>query len=158
MTFKDTYADAVLESRRIRSQRAGFWAKVVGLLLVLTIGATLRSEPQLRLALMSAGMDAVMAMTGRAPPEPQPTQPAVPDLSALRSLLPNAQQQTTPVDDTPPDSGIKINRPGASTPGGARFERVTPETASAPAPPAQSTPNAMATQLGQLLKQMNLGE
>ncbi len=64
MDFKDIYADEVLEARRDRSKRARFWAKIVSLVLVLTVASTLRSEPQLRLALMSAGVDGISALRG----------------------------------------------------------------------------------------------
>jgi hypothetical protein len=65
MDFKETYRTEVMQSRRDRSRRAFFWARFFGLALMLTIGATLRSEPELRKALASAGMDAVMAVAGR---------------------------------------------------------------------------------------------
>lgn len=53
------YRDAILQSRCDRSRRALFLAKLVGLLLMIMVGATLRSEPALRNALLFAAMDAV---------------------------------------------------------------------------------------------------
>lgn len=56
MSFRDVYSNEVLESRRARSQRARFWGKVVSIVLMLTVAVTLRTEPQLRSALVSAAM------------------------------------------------------------------------------------------------------
>lgn len=68
VSFKEIYRTEVLQSRRDRSRRAFFWARIMGLALMVTIGATLRSEPELRRALAGAGMDAVMQMAGHQPP------------------------------------------------------------------------------------------
>lgn len=59
MTFKDIYGHEVLQSRRDRSRRALFWSRIVGIVLMLTVGVVLRSEPDLRQALMTAGMNGV---------------------------------------------------------------------------------------------------
>lgn len=61
MSFSDTYRHEVYLSRKDRARRALFWAKIVGLVLVVTIGATVRAEPELRRVFMTAGMDAVAA-------------------------------------------------------------------------------------------------
>ena len=70
MQFADTYQHEVMKSRQIRSQRAKFWARITGLVLMLTIGAILRSEPQLRQDLLRVGVDAVLMVSGR---DSQPT-------------------------------------------------------------------------------------
>ena len=64
MTFRETYRSEVNESRRDRSRRACFWAKVVSIVLMVTIGATLRAEPQLRAALASVAMNTVLRLAG----------------------------------------------------------------------------------------------
>lgn len=98
MSFQETYRSEVLQSRRHRSRRAHFWARFFGLILLLTVGATLRSEPELRRALAGAGMDAVMAVAGRVVPGPQAPQGAkVEQISNL------------------PTSRIKVNRFKADT-------------------------------------------
>lgn len=93
--FSEIYRTEVLQSRRDRSRRAFFWARIVGLALMLTIGATLRSEPELRSALARAGMDAVMTVAGRSQPDPRVAQ-----ISSSEDL---------------PKSRIKINRFGSSS-------------------------------------------
>jgi len=90
--FKEIYQNEVLQSRRDRSRRAFFWARIVGLALMITIGATLRSEPEMRQMIATAGMDAVMRMAGRAPPAQ--TAALAPESSAL------------------PKSVVKVNRFG----------------------------------------------
>ncbi len=64
MAFEETYQAEVITSRRIRSQRVQFWAKALGVLLMIMIAAILRSEPELRSKLTTAAMDGVMAVTG----------------------------------------------------------------------------------------------
>ena len=93
--FSEIYRAEALQSRRDRSRRAFFWARIAGLALMLTIGATLRSEPELRSALARAGMDAVMATAGRSQPDPRVAQ-----ISASEDL---------------PTSRIKVNRFGSSS-------------------------------------------
>lgn len=93
--FSDIYRAEVMQSRRDRSRRAFFWARIVGLALMLTIGATLRSEPELRSALARAGMDGVMAVAGRSQPDPRVAQ-----ISPSEKL---------------PTSRIKVNRFGSSS-------------------------------------------
>ncbi len=99
MSLSEIYRHEVLQSRRDRSRRAFFWARIMGLALMLTIGATLRSEPQLRSAIARAGMDVVLKASGPA----QSTQTA--------SLAPDSS--------TLPTSRVKVNRFGtpAATPG-----------------------------------------
>ncbi len=65
MAFEDIYRSEVLQSRRDRSRRSLFWARVLGIMLMLTIGLTLRSEPDLRRALMEAGMNGIARIAGR---------------------------------------------------------------------------------------------
>ena len=93
--FNEIYQTEVLQSRRDRSRRAFFWAKLLSLALMLTIGATLRSEPELRRALANAGMDAVMAMA-----------------SGQQSVAGSAIADR---DSGLPKSQIKVNRFGANT-------------------------------------------
>ncbi|WP_386625464.1 hypothetical protein [Sulfitobacter geojensis] len=105
MSFRDIYSNEVLESRLARSQRARFWGKVVSIVLMLTVAVTLRTEPQLRSALVSAAMAGAMQVTGRSVPATSP------DLTAAF--------QAVPANTPPPASGtrvrdrIKINRPGS---------------------------------------------
>ncbi len=97
MSFSETYHAEVLQSRRDRSRRAMFWARILGLVLVLTIGAILRSEPALRSALADVGMTAIMRVTGNGASQQAATQ-AAPTTSAL------------------PVSRVKVNRFGAAQP------------------------------------------
>ena len=69
MSFAETYKHETLQSRRDRSRRAMFWARVLGLMLMLTIGAILRSEPQLRQDLMNAGINGILKLTKRDQPQ-----------------------------------------------------------------------------------------
>ena len=94
MNPKESYRHEVLQSRRDRSRRAFFWARIFGLALMLTIGATLRSEPELRSALARAGMDAIKATINQ-------TQPA--QTAAL-----------APINSSLPKSRVKVNRFGGS--------------------------------------------
>lgn len=80
MSFSDTYGQEVIESRRIRSERARFWAKLVGILLMLLVAVTMRSEPELRTALVGGAVERIMAMRGQGGPE---TGPALPFPAAL---------------------------------------------------------------------------
>ncbi|MGJ8617755.1 MAG: hypothetical protein ACSHWS_13020 [Sulfitobacter sp.] len=100
--FKEIYQNEVLQSRRDRSRRAFFWARIVGLALMITIGAILRSEPQLRQMIATAGMDAVMRMAGRQQPaqtaQPAQTVALAPERSAM------------------PKSVVKVNRLGTEDP------------------------------------------
>ncbi|MGC1495574.1 MAG: hypothetical protein WA790_07185 [Sulfitobacter sp.] len=98
ISLSEIYRHEVLQSRRDRSRRAFFWARVMGLVLMVTIGATLRSEPELRSAIARAGMDAIVAASGST----QPTQTAA----------------LAPDNSTLPKSRVKVNRFGspAATP------------------------------------------
>lgn len=105
MGFAETYHDAVVLSRRDRSRRAMFWARILGVVLMLTCAAILRAEPDLRRALTGAGMDAVTRLAGlQAAPE--------------RAEAPEAlAAPVTPV--TPaglPASTVKVNRFGQTQP------------------------------------------
>lgn len=94
MSFADIYNHQVFESRRTRSQRAQFWARVVSLALMLMVGVVLRTEPDLRRALAEAGMSAVMQVTGRS--------------TALAAAQDPAADPST---ITRPKDRIKVNRP-----------------------------------------------
>ena len=65
MEFSDTYRDQVLQSRKDRSRRAIFWSRIVGVVLMLTVGVILRSEPGLRADLANAGMDFIATVSGQ---------------------------------------------------------------------------------------------
>ncbi|APE42768.1 hypothetical protein BOO69_04510 [Sulfitobacter alexandrii] len=65
MEFAETYRQEVLRSRQDRARRALFWSRVLGLVLMLTVAAVLRAEPELRRALATAGTDAILAVAGR---------------------------------------------------------------------------------------------
>jgi hypothetical protein len=106
MSFRDTYSNEVLESRRTRSQRARFWGKVVSIVLMVTVAVTLRTEPQLRSALVSAAMAGVMQVTGRSVPASSP------DFTTAFQAIPvatSAAEGSKRVRDK-----IKINRPGSN--------------------------------------------
>ena len=154
MRFSETYSEAVRETRRIRAQRAGFWAKWVSLALLITIGATLRSEPGLRQALMSAGMDAVMALTGSVPPSSRSTA----DTTDLEALLQQAHAMAPSEQDPDSQEAVKVNRPGisAGTGSGIHRIRVTPSTGTpqmAPDPLSE-----MAAQIGGTMQEMQAGQ
>lgn len=112
MSFREIYANEVLEQRRTRAQRARFWGKVVSLVLMLTIAVTLRTEPQLRRALISAAMAGAMQVTGRSVPA------ATPDLPERFQDGFQAMSARTPAPAPANSTGIrdriKVNRPGAA--------------------------------------------
>ena len=138
MSFADTYTHEVLQSRRDRSRRAFFWARIVGLVLMITIGATLRADPELRAVLMRAGMDGVSKMANlQGGTQPQFAR------QLQTTQLQSAPFQTAPVGSQRPKPRIKINRPGS-------------EPTTRPAPTPQET-NALAQQLGRLLAARRAG-
>ncbi len=98
MRFAETYAHETLQSRKIRAQRAFFWARIVGLALMITIGATLRADPELRGVLMRVGMDVISKVADL---QGTPTHQSA-------STRP---QQTSPRAGNLPTARIKINRP-----------------------------------------------
>tara|TARA_R110002094_G_scaffold191712_1_gene165985 strand:+ start:970 stop:1350 length:381 start_codon:yes stop_codon:yes gene_type:complete len=63
MNYEDLYRENVLLSRRDRARRALLWSRIVGIVLMLSVGVVLRSEPDLRRDLMVAGMNAVARVT-----------------------------------------------------------------------------------------------
>ena len=65
LDFSSTYRNQVLQSRQDRSRRAIFWSRIVGVLLMLTIGVILRSEPEIRADLTNAGMDFIARLSGQ---------------------------------------------------------------------------------------------
>ncbi|MGC1503094.1 MAG: hypothetical protein WA782_03035 [Sulfitobacter sp.] len=107
MSFRDIYSNEVLESRRTRSQRARFWGKIVSILLMLTVAVTLRTEPQLRGALISAAMAGAMHVTGRSVPASSP------DVPVAFAAPPHSSPE--PVGNTKIRDRIKVNRPGSSS-------------------------------------------
>lgn len=151
MSFAETYSYERLETRRIRSQRARFWAKVVSLLLMLTLGAVFYTEPQLRQSLMQAGMQGVMTLTGR---NATPAQaPDSGNVANLQQLLQQAQGSTPA---PAPEPGVRVNRYGPETSTRPQFQRVRgSEPAAAPAP---SDSTAMAEQIGKLLERFQAGQ
>lgn len=158
MSFAETYSHELLETRRIRSQRARFWSKIVSLALMLTLGAVFYSEPQLRFALMQAGTKGVMQLTGRsaAGASDAPALPGGGDLSGLQNLLQAAQQQSA-APNTSPRPTVVINRGGDSTPGQPRFQRVGNGEEQAPVQ-GLNDPSAMAEQVSRLLEQFKIGQ
>lgn len=109
MSFSDVYANEVLESRRTRSDRARFWAKIVSFLLMITVAVTLRSDPQLRVALISAAMNGVSNVMGTA----QGPVVRIPNVQATQ-----AQPDTHA---GPPKTGVRVNRPGIDQMPGGRL-------------------------------------
>ncbi len=166
MSFGDTYKEEVLQSRRTRSQRAGFWAKVVSFVLMIVVAATLRSEPELRHALIAAGTDGVLSVTGRqSTSAPVSTPTALPHSAGLEGLTRQIDQNGTtglvaPFVTPPPENGIKINRLGRDGTAGPRFKSVTPiNTAqdTAPQPTQDAEAQEAAETLGRLLQNFNVG-
>lgn len=102
MEFAETYRHEVIASRRDRSRRALFWSRIVGIVLMLTVAAVLRAEPEFRKALTTAGSDAIIAMMGR-------HNPTAPQAGAL-SPPTDAKEKTVQVSVRPRDR-VKVNRP-----------------------------------------------
>lgn len=97
MDFRRTYHAEVLQSRRDRARRAIFWSRATGVLLMITVAATLRSEPELRRVLADAGINAMLKVTGRV------AAPQLADASAVTS-------------ERMPVSQVKVNRPAIAAP------------------------------------------
>jgi len=174
MSFQDVYHNEVLVSRRTRSQRASFWAKILGVVLMIVIGATLRSEPQLRQALVTAGMDGVAAVSGQV--QSSRTEPSaaaqtfqLPDVSQMKAMLTqskHAQAQYAQADIAVqtqvvarPRDAVRVNRHGA--PGGLkpRFQSSGSSTAMAlPADLDTDAASAAAKDLSRLLQAMKPGQ
>lgn len=103
MSFAGTYNEEIIASRRDRSRRAFFWAKITSVLLMLTIAVTLRAEPELRRVLMDAGMDAVMRFANMQNGE---------DRRTAQANLPFPQAQAVQAPQSQlPRSTVKVNRP-----------------------------------------------
>lgn len=178
MSFSDTYKEEVLQSRRTRSQRAGFWAKVVSFVLMIMVAATLRSEPELRQAVVAAGTDTVLKVTGRDAQTAtsfspsarlgqgtQQSSPAI--LDALSKQIEGVSKvgQIEPF-VKPQENRIKVNRGGQLNGNGPRFTSVLPRDASgdmqgtSPQSPSPQSPDAAeaANALGRMLKDFNIGQ
>lgn len=102
MDFKETFSAEVYRSRMIRSQRALFWAKVTGFLLVLSVGASMRVEPALRTAVANAGMSAMetvfyMRKPDRINPKVALAQPGTPTTSVALEVADDAITQRAEV-------------------------------------------------------------
>ncbi|MDD9719981.1 hypothetical protein PVW51_04725 [Sulfitobacter sp. PR48] len=110
MDFFETYRHEVLQSRRDRSRRALFWSRILGIVLMLTIAAILRAEPDLRRALTTAGSDAILAMMGRDAAATPQASPAV---------LPQGAENNAVQVSTRPRDRVKVNRPTAGATGPA---------------------------------------
>ncbi|MEW9920820.1 hypothetical protein AB2B41_14495 [Marimonas sp. MJW-29] len=160
MSFAETYSEEVIETRRIRAQRARFWARIVSLMLMITVAATLHSEPRLRAALMTAAINGVMALTGGSfvpvtSPEnlPEGAERTIADPDAVMKLLrelqpgnigdkpsPAPASPDSPVAAPAPTETIKVNRFGNNPEGsGPQFRKVGQPAAEAPAGPASTT-------------------
>ncbi|OAN80658.1 hypothetical protein A8B82_01030 [Sulfitobacter sp. EhC04] len=130
MDFAETYRHEVIQSRRDRSRRALFWSRIVGILLVLTIAAILRVEPELRRALAIAGSDAIIAVMGRSTPD------------TAQAALPQGAQGTQIQVSARPRDRVKVNRPG-QTP------TAQPESA------GQVDPQALAREIEKQFQNLN---
>ncbi|KIN61916.1 hypothetical protein Z946_772 [Sulfitobacter noctilucicola] len=171
MTFSDIYSDEVYEARRDRAKRARFWAKVVSLMLVLTIGATLRSEPNLRLALMTAGMDGVLAVAGGAASDTGSGQPF--DTPAfMAKMMQRAQDQAqrqARIDEAQPQiaqatgskNKVKVNRHSFGQDNGLGFTNPLANPAGSGSGFSRGAKMAdtkdLAEQLGKSMEGMNVG-
>ena len=110
MGFADTYREEVLQSRRIRSRRVLFWSRIVGLALVILIAAILRAEPDLRRALLTAGMNTAARVTGIGG-EAGPTLAFANPQNASREAFPGISPATNPLPPSNlPRSQVKVNR------------------------------------------------
>jgi hypothetical protein len=98
MEFVETYRHEVIQSRRDRARRALFWSRILGIVLMLMIGAVLRAEPELRRALSTAGSDAILAMMGHSAATPQ-------------AVLPKGADDNAVQISTRPRDRVKVNRP-----------------------------------------------
>lgn len=160
MSFEETYQAEVLQSRRTRSQRAHFWAKITGFVLMLTIGVTLRSEPEFRKAIIEAGMDGVMAVSGRTasstvdqpklPHLPQTLATSAPSGAAANATDPNNRVRARPRDAVP------VNRFGTQLQNGSQIKSILQPGAAAPTGPT-ADPTGMASDLGRLLQNISPG-
>ncbi|MBD3664228.1 hypothetical protein [Sulfitobacter aestuariivivens] len=110
MTLAYTYREQVRVSRQDRSRRAFFWAKVVSFVLMITVAATLRADPELRRVLINAGMDAVSRVMQVSGQQSHIAQHA----PAKSSWKPNKTSNPTGAAPLTPD--IKVNRYGATKP------------------------------------------
>lgn len=169
MSFDETYQAEVLLSRRARSQRALFWAKIVGFVLMLTVGATLRSEPQMLRAIMGLGMDAIKTAGPTQAPPASVQVGNMPDLSQIGSLLSQVQGAQPPAPQlqepalAKPTNGftdaVRVNRHGSGQSSPSPFQ---PATGSAPSfgIPGAGAPDAgaMAANLGKLMKNFMPGQ
>ena len=163
MTFCNTYAEEVLQSRRTRSQRAGFWAKVVSVLLAVTLIATFRSESELRQELTLAASDAVLKLTGRqaalsAAANQQQSGASVPAWQAkMRDTQSQMMQEmhdggASPQPDTARANTIKVNRHSLNQTRGHGFKRITPPVS---APQDQKSRGAQVTDSQQVADQLD---
>lgn len=160
MSFEETYQAEVLQSRRTRSQRAHFWAKITGFALMLTIAVTLRSEPEFRMAIIEAGMAGVMAVTGK-------VAPASPDRSnapLLPQRVATSSQETSSSADSNnrvrarPRDAVPVNRFGAQSGEATQIPSILqPGAATAPPTAPTADPTGMANDLGRLLQNLNPG-
>lgn len=150
MSFAEVYSEEVIETRRIRAQRARFWARIVSLLLMITVAATLHSEPRLRAALFSAAIDGLLSFNRTeaatfetsTPPLGNAPHPAA-DHEGLMELLKQLQpgnlgsaapSQSAPEASAHPRDTVKVNRFGDSPFGPEpSFKRVGPKVESSPA-------------------------
>ena len=161
MTFSDTYAQEVLQSRRTRSQRAGFWAKIVSILLAVTVIATFRSEPELRQGLTLAASDAVLKLTGRqaALSAAASRKSSGTNGSALQEMM--QKQGAMPQPDMGRLDAVKVNRPGLDQGQSHLSKRVSPavsDVQTRQSRAAQVTETSqMADQLDRLLRDMQPG-
>ncbi|MGB3245565.1 MAG: hypothetical protein WBB25_13605 [Sulfitobacter sp.] len=106
MGFADTYHEQVFQSRRDRARRAFFWARILGVVLMLSIGVTLRADPKLRSLLTEAGMDALASLANVANPQPDWTPQATASMTQAPTLM--------------PASRVKVNRYNNSAPADAQ--------------------------------------
>ena len=127
---------------------------------MITTAAALRSEPQLRQAIMSAGMDGIMALTARKASVPVPT--TTPDIASLQALMQQAQSQMLQPQATQPSlsrNGVRVNRLGFTQGNGVQFQPAPSQTQTNPASDTQSEQTqAMADQLGRLLQGLRVGQ
>ena len=117
---------------------------------------------------MQAGIEAVgkVASLQKDPPNTQVSQgsPALPDLSAVRAIMQQAQSETaiqSVQPDQPAKPRIRINRPGITENAGPQFQKVLTRSSQNKQPVPDETlsidPQEVATKIDQLLRNIGMG-
>lgn len=129
---------------------------------MLTIAVTLRSEPAFRTAIIEAGMDGVMAVTGKS----APATVGRPDGSGLPRSIAASNPSETASDTTDPNNRVRtrprdavpVNRFGAPSNGSPQIQSILqPGASPAPSTVPSADPTGMASDIGRLLQNLSPG-